>query len=191
MPVTTSCRTIMVFSGEFPALHGVHFYSTGQGLDRISEISYEHYNAGLISTICEHWQPETNTFHFSWGEMTLSLDYVQHLIGFLADGDIPITEGNSLSLVKLVNFYAEKLEKHNDSIHNERPDGQKKKKAMSALSVALLAHFFHNLGAASRTDEKQFAAYMTLRESWIFAHFPKLHGIPKEQWSDAPKYCTR
>ncbi|KAF6142020.1 hypothetical protein GIB67_037988 [Kingdonia uniflora] len=46
------------------------------GLNRISEISYEHYNAGLISAICEHWQPETNMFHFSWGEMTLSLNDV-------------------------------------------------------------------------------------------------------------------
>ncbi|KAF6145450.1 hypothetical protein GIB67_032573 [Kingdonia uniflora] len=44
-------------------------------------------------------------------------------------------QGNSLSLVKLENFYAGKLEKYNDSIQNERPDGQKKK-AMSALSVA-------------------------------------------------------
>ncbi|KAF6147502.1 hypothetical protein GIB67_021328 [Kingdonia uniflora] len=63
------------------------------GLDRISEISYERYNAGLIFVICEHWQPETNTFYFSLGEMTLSLDDVQHLIGLSADGDVPITEG--------------------------------------------------------------------------------------------------
>ncbi|KAF6149014.1 hypothetical protein GIB67_009633, partial [Kingdonia uniflora] len=26
---------------------------------------------------------------------------------------------------------------------------------------------------------------------WIFAHFPKLPGIPKEQHSDAEEYCTR
>ncbi|KAF6172443.1 hypothetical protein GIB67_006956, partial [Kingdonia uniflora] len=63
------------------------------GLDRISEISHEHYNMGLISAICENWQPKMNTFYFSWGEMTLSLDDVQHLIGLSADGDIPITEG--------------------------------------------------------------------------------------------------
>ncbi|KAF6164961.1 hypothetical protein GIB67_005330 [Kingdonia uniflora] len=152
------------------------------GLDRISEISYEHYNAGLISVICEHWQPETNTFHLSWGEITLSLDDVQHLIG------------NSLSLVKLVNFYAGKLEKYNDSIQNKMPDGQKKKDKVNikwSWGFAVLAHLFHNLGAASRTCGKQFAAYTTLLESWIFAHFPKLHGIPKEQQSDAPEYCTR
>ncbi|KAF6167697.1 hypothetical protein GIB67_017192 [Kingdonia uniflora] len=162
------------------------------GLDRISEISYEHCNAGLISAICEHWQPETNMFHLSWGEMSLSLDDVQHLIGLSVDGDVPITEGswslpklveifkknlyqdedffnsmktggqgNYLSLEKLVNFYAGKLEKYNNIIQNERPVGHKKK-AMSALYV-----------------------------SWIFSHFPKLPGIPKEQHSDATEYCTR
>ncbi|KAF6164739.1 hypothetical protein GIB67_040991 [Kingdonia uniflora] len=209
-------------------------------------------------------QPETNIFYFSWGEVTLSLDDVQHLIGLSTDGDVPITEGswslpklveifkknlyqdedffnsmktggqdNSLSLVKLVNFYAGKLEKYNDSIHNERPVGQKKK-AMSALSVActymlyvlgtfllpvrkgsyvnarylyffendkvnikwswgfaVLAHLFHNLGTTSRIDGNKFTAYMTLLESWIFAHFPRLPGIPKEQHSDATEYCTR
>ncbi|KAF6152959.1 hypothetical protein GIB67_037437 [Kingdonia uniflora] len=136
------------------------------GLDRISEISYEHYNARLISTIYEHWQPKANTFYFIWGEMTLSLDDVQYLIGLSADSDVPITEGswslsklveifkknlyqdnnffnsiktggqsNSLSVIKLVNFYAGKLEKYNDSIQNERP-AEQKKNAMSALYVA-------------------------------------------------------
>ncbi|KAF6164958.1 hypothetical protein GIB67_005327 [Kingdonia uniflora] len=56
---------------------------------------------------------------------------------------------------------------------------------------AVLAHLFHNLGAASRTDGMQFAAYITLLESWIFVHFPKLPDIPKEQHSDATEYCTR
>ncbi|KAF6168618.1 hypothetical protein GIB67_005230 [Kingdonia uniflora] len=165
------------------------------GLDRISEISYEHYNAGLISVICEHWQPETNTFHFSWGEMTVNLDDVQHLIGLSADGDVLITEGswslpklveivkknlyqdeiffnsmktggqdNSLSLVKLVNFYAGKLEKYNDSIQNERPDGQKKK-AMSALSVAR-TYMLYVLGTFLLPVKKR--RYVSIRYLYFF-----------------------
>ncbi|KAF6154767.1 hypothetical protein GIB67_032379 [Kingdonia uniflora] len=115
-------------------------------------------------------------------------------------------QGNSLSLVKLVNFFAGKLEKYNDSIQNERPV-EHKKKAMSALSVlhtymlyvfgtfllpvkkgyvsarylyflekdkanikwswgtAVIAHWLHNLGTASRTYGKQFATYTTLLEA--------------------------
>ncbi|KAF6149174.1 hypothetical protein GIB67_026030 [Kingdonia uniflora] len=56
---------------------------------------------------------------------------------------------------------------------------------------AVLAYLFYNLGAGSRTDGKQFAAYTTFIESWIFAHFPNLPGIPKQQYSDAGEYCTR
>ncbi|KAF6161325.1 hypothetical protein GIB67_009212, partial [Kingdonia uniflora] len=45
---------------------------------------------------------------------------------------------------------------------------------------AVLAHMYYNLGAASRDDARQF--------SWIFTHFPKLGGIPKEMDSDAYKH---
>ncbi|KAF6166493.1 hypothetical protein GIB67_038230 [Kingdonia uniflora] len=44
---------------------------------------------------------------------------------------------------------------------------------------AVLAHMYYNLGATSRDDARQFACCTTLLESWIFAHFPKLGGIPK------------
>ncbi|KAF6145797.1 hypothetical protein GIB67_016246, partial [Kingdonia uniflora] len=50
---------------------------------------------------------------------------------------------------------------------------------------AVLAYMYYNLGAASRDDGGQFAYCTTLLESWIFAHFPKLGGIPKEMDSDA------
>ncbi|KAF6151994.1 hypothetical protein GIB67_010568, partial [Kingdonia uniflora] len=55
---------------------------------------------------------------------------------------------------------------------------------------AVLAHMYCNLGAASRDDERQFVYCTTLLESWIFAHFPKLVGIPKEMDSDAYEHCT-
>ncbi|KAF6176665.1 hypothetical protein GIB67_034527 [Kingdonia uniflora] len=55
---------------------------------------------------------------------------------------------------------------------------------------AVLAHMYYNLGAASRDDGRQFVCYTTLLESWIFAHFPKLAGIPKEMDLDAYEQCT-
>ncbi|KAF6167639.1 hypothetical protein GIB67_031222 [Kingdonia uniflora] len=54
----------------------------------------------------------------------------------------------------------------------------------------VLAHMYYNLGAASRDDARQFTCCTTLLESWIFAHFPKLGGIPKEMDSDAYEHCT-
>ncbi|KAF6143893.1 hypothetical protein GIB67_001687 [Kingdonia uniflora] len=66
--------------------------------------------------------------------------------------------GNSLSLKKLKEYYAYKLEKF--------------------------------LSYASRDDGRQFTCCTTLLESWIFAHFPKLAGIPKKMDSDAYEHCT-
>ncbi|KAF6159078.1 hypothetical protein GIB67_032695 [Kingdonia uniflora] len=83
--------------------------------------------------------------------MNLSLDDVQHLIGLSADGDVPITEG-SWSLPKLVEIFKKNLYQDEDFFNSMKTGGQ------------VLAHMFHNLGAASRTGEKQFAAYTTLLE---------------------------
>ncbi|KAF6165001.1 hypothetical protein GIB67_041771 [Kingdonia uniflora] len=61
-----------------------------KGLDRIGAISYDCYNCGLISAFAKRWQPKTNSFHFKWGEMTPTLDDVEQLIGFGADGDATV-----------------------------------------------------------------------------------------------------
>ncbi|KAF6139813.1 hypothetical protein GIB67_009660, partial [Kingdonia uniflora] len=55
---------------------------------------------------------------------------------------------------------------------------------------AVLAHMYYNLGTTSLDDARQFACCATLLESWIFAHFPKLGGIPKEMDFDAYEHCT-
>ncbi|KAF6134572.1 hypothetical protein GIB67_022312 [Kingdonia uniflora] len=56
--------------------------------------------------------------------------------------------------------------------------------------LAVLAHMYYNLGAASRDDWRKFVCCTTLLESLIFAHFLKLVGIPKEMDSNAYKHCT-
>ncbi|KAF6152473.1 hypothetical protein GIB67_035541 [Kingdonia uniflora] len=53
---------------------------------------------------------------------------------------------------------------------------------------AVLAYMYYNLGTVSRDDGRKFACCTTLLE--IFAHFPKLVGIPKEMDSDAYEHCT-
>ncbi|KAF6136883.1 hypothetical protein GIB67_018922 [Kingdonia uniflora] len=63
------------------------------GLGRIGAISYKHYNVALIIAFCERWHPETNIFHFKWGEMTITLEDVSRLIGLRVDGDLTVVEG--------------------------------------------------------------------------------------------------
>ncbi|KAF6138048.1 hypothetical protein GIB67_042953, partial [Kingdonia uniflora] len=133
--------------------------------------------------------------------------------------------GNSLSLKKLKEHYAYKLEK---VLSDGTAAAAKNKKGLTARSVAraymlyvlgsflfpskkgtdvsarylvlfandkvakkwswgsaVLAHMYYNLGAASQDDGRQFTCCTTLLESGIFAHFPKLVGIPKELDSNA------
>ncbi|KAF6165151.1 hypothetical protein GIB67_000735 [Kingdonia uniflora] len=152
------------------------------------------------------------------------------------DVNIPIVRGyseaggagNLLTLKKLKEYYAYKLEK---VLSDGNVAATKRKKGLTARSVApaymlyilgsflfpmkkgtnvsvrylvlftkdkvakkwswgstVLAHMYYNLGAASRDDGRQFACCTTLLGLWIFAHFPKFAGIPKEMDYDA---CIR
>ncbi|KAF6140183.1 hypothetical protein GIB67_028989, partial [Kingdonia uniflora] len=213
-----------------------------KGLDRIGAISYNYYNSALISAFAQRWQPETNSFHFKWGKMTPTLDDVEQLVGLPADGDATDLNalkflkaggaGNLLSLRKLKEHYAYKLEK---VLSDGTIVAAKKKKGLTTKFVAHaymmyvlgsfpfpfsmkkganvstrylylfakeklakkwsrgsagLTHMYYNLGATSRDDGRQFACCTTLLESWIFTHFPKLAGIPKEMNSNAYEHCT-
>ncbi|KAK9149205.1 hypothetical protein Scep_007962 [Stephania cephalantha] len=50
--------------------------------------SYWKGNKELISTFVERWQPETNTFHMSFGEMSITLEDVSMLLKILVTGKV-------------------------------------------------------------------------------------------------------
>ncbi|XP_028105922.1 protein MAIN-LIKE 1-like [Camellia sinensis] len=51
------------------------------GLSQLAHCTYRFVNKLLISSFVERWQPETNTFHMTVGEMTLTLDDVGTILG--------------------------------------------------------------------------------------------------------------
>ena len=51
------------------------------GLYQIATIGFCRIDPGLITALVERWRPETNTFHMSWGEMTITLEDVACLWG--------------------------------------------------------------------------------------------------------------
>ncbi|XP_028109692.1 protein MAIN-LIKE 2-like [Camellia sinensis] len=61
------------------------------GLSQLARCTYRFVNKLLISSFVERWQPETNTFHMTVSEMTLTLDDVGTILG------LPIV-GKSVSI---------------------------------------------------------------------------------------------
>ncbi|XP_028099019.1 protein MAIN-LIKE 1-like [Camellia sinensis] len=51
------------------------------GLSQLARCTYRFVNKLLISSFVERWQLETNTFHMTVGEMTLTLDDVGTILG--------------------------------------------------------------------------------------------------------------
>ncbi|KAF6161708.1 hypothetical protein GIB67_029152, partial [Kingdonia uniflora] len=164
-----------------------------KGLDMIGAISSNYYNSALISTFAKRWQPETNSFHFKWGEMTPTLDHVNdgtttaaknnkgltarsvahaYMLYVLGSVLFPTKKGTDVSVQYFYLF-------SKDKVANKYSWGS-----------AILAHMYYNLGTTSRDDGRQFACCTMLHESRIFGHFPKLAGIPTEMDSDAYEHCT-
>ncbi|KAG5535793.1 hypothetical protein RHGRI_023533 [Rhododendron griersonianum] len=59
---------------------------TSSGLFPLAQISYRYCNKVLVSAFVERWHPETNSFHFRFGEMTITLEDVLYLVGLPVEG---------------------------------------------------------------------------------------------------------
>ena len=58
-------------------------------LSRLPYIMHQHIDSALITTVVERWQLDTNTFHMSWGEMTIMLHDMQRILGIGIEGSLP------------------------------------------------------------------------------------------------------
>ncbi|CAH9101989.1 unnamed protein product [Cuscuta epithymum] len=58
-----------------------------QGAERVVQIKIDH---GLITALVERWRPETHSFHLPFGEVGITLQDVQVLLGLPIDG-LPLT----------------------------------------------------------------------------------------------------
>ncbi|KAJ3687495.1 hypothetical protein LUZ61_016659 [Rhynchospora tenuis] len=60
------------------------------GLIHISKLKHVNVDMALLKAMTEFWRPETHTFHFPVGEMTVTLKDVQYLYGLRTEG-YPLT----------------------------------------------------------------------------------------------------
>ncbi|XP_074293635.1 uncharacterized protein LOC141620738 [Silene latifolia] len=70
----------------------------GTGLSHLLDSMAENYNMPLISAFVERWQPDTNSFHMPFGEMSILLHDVAQILGVRVDGNCCKVESNDETL---------------------------------------------------------------------------------------------
>ncbi|CAI0456171.1 unnamed protein product [Linum tenue] len=60
----------------------------GTGLFHLRECVTRNLNRPLLTAFVERWQPDTNTFHMPFGEMTILLHDVFHILRIPVDGEL-------------------------------------------------------------------------------------------------------
>ncbi|XP_021744410.1 protein MAIN-LIKE 1-like [Chenopodium quinoa] len=63
----------------------------GSGLSHLPRIMFRRFDWPLISAFVERWQPDTNTFHMPFGEITIMLHDMYHILGLRVDGSMVST----------------------------------------------------------------------------------------------------
>ncbi len=66
------------------------------GLAHLRDCLHEHIDAPLLTAFVERWQPDMNDFNMTWGEMTITLHDVWHILRLRIDGDC-VQEGEIAS----------------------------------------------------------------------------------------------
>ena len=71
-----------------PDTEGLRRIIQGSGLSPLIDCSYRQANKELIAAFVERWQPETNTFHLPFGEMSITLEDVSILLKIPVTGKV-------------------------------------------------------------------------------------------------------
>ncbi|XP_057524392.1 protein MAINTENANCE OF MERISTEMS-like [Amaranthus tricolor] len=78
-------------------------------LGRLPYVMHQHIDCALISAFVERWQPDTNTFHMPWGEMTIMLHDVQRILGIGIKGSLPAEPSEGEWQVGITNLFGEPM----------------------------------------------------------------------------------
>ncbi|XP_057528012.1 protein MAIN-LIKE 1-like [Amaranthus tricolor] len=78
-------------------------------LGRLPDIMHQHIDCALISAFVEGWQPDTNTVHMLWGEMTIMLHDVQRILGISIEGFLSAEPSKAEWHVGITNLFGEPM----------------------------------------------------------------------------------
>ncbi|KAH1213967.1 Protein MAIN-LIKE 2 [Glycine max] len=138
-------RKMAKFKRPTPEIEGLVAASK---LSPLIACSLDTSDRGLISAFVERWHKETSSFHFSIGEVTITLDDIASLL------HLPIV-GSFHSFLQL----------HVDDVVEMFESGT------YAWGVVALVHMYDNLNEVSKSTTRKLARYITLLQCWIYEHF--------------------
>ncbi|KAG5565581.1 hypothetical protein RHGRI_001482 [Rhododendron griersonianum] len=158
------------------------------GVLPLAQIAYKYCNKVLMSAFVERWHPETNSFHFGFGEMTITLEDVLYLVGLPVEGLAVHAEVHSwedcVALVHrclgvtvaeasdVVSCGGVELHWLKNTFMNVKVDATDERVDYCARAfllryawgVGALGFLYRQLGQASRSHVKQMGGYTTLLE---------------------------
>ncbi|XP_050236021.1 protein MAIN-LIKE 1-like isoform X2 [Mercurialis annua] len=83
------------------------------GLAHLPDTMFAHLDVPLISAFVERWQPDTSSFHLPFGEMTITLHDVWHILHIPVEGDLISGDPDRLQLqaacAKILGISTERL----------------------------------------------------------------------------------
>ena len=71
------------------------------GFWKVMQVDYIRLDHHLITALCDRWIPETNTFHFRVGEMTITMVDVYFLYGLNTEGRPICTENAAIDYIDM------------------------------------------------------------------------------------------
>lgn len=128
------------------------------GLIHIAENFHTKFDEALCSAFVERFYPETNTFHFSFGEMTITLLDLSKILGLKIDGlAVHGKTPRELELIDLAKLVSKYL---NISVVEVNKEFQRNNKG--TLTLSWLKKHWMGINDASSDEEKEAAsrAYM-------------------------------
>ncbi|CAI0430245.1 unnamed protein product [Linum tenue] len=141
----------------------------GTGLSHLAGCMMQHLDTTLITAFVERWQPDTNTFHMPFGEISILLHDVHHILRIPVEGELMRDDPHPDVL---------KLDMHDlFRVPVDGPVGGKWKLKWFLNGV------IHAEGLLVRGRE------MKIRdlEAWIYEYFPLFRPSQILQAADAPR----
>ena len=154
----------------------------GSKLSHLSRCMLAHPDASLMTAFIERWQPETNSFHMPWGEMTITLHDIYYILQLPISGFMVKHEVDAPTIIQDI---ATHLGISDNEVKGEIRGGGLKSSALQDRTLApnvledskAIFYLLHLLGSTVFLDKTQDRVNAS-----IFPLLQELSTIRKYAW---------